>query len=64
MLSICNSAQYQWHPKGAEGLANPDGPPAQATVTAGQDTMFNLPAASVSVIRGTLGSGAEPRTGR
>jgi hypothetical protein len=57
-------AQYQWHAKDAEGLANPDGPPAQATVTAGQDTVFNLPAASVSVIRGTLGPGAETRTGR
>lgn len=55
------SAQYQWHPDGAEGLPNPDGPATRTTVTAGEDTVFNLPAASVSVIRGTLGRGA--RTG-
>ena len=48
------SAQYQWHPRGAEGLADPDGPPVRTTVTGGQDTMFTLPAASVSIIRGVL----------
>jgi hypothetical protein len=50
------SAQYQWHANGRDGLANPAGPPAQTTVTAGKDTAFDLPAASVTVIRGTLGA--------
>jgi hypothetical protein len=52
------SAQYQWHAKGREGFADPDGPPARSTVEASADTVFDLPAASVTVIRGALGSGA------
>ena len=49
-------AQYRWRANGRDGSADPDGPPAQTTVTAGKDTVFELPAASVSVIRGTLGA--------
>jgi hypothetical protein len=48
------SAQYQWRANGRDGVANPDGPPARSTVAAGGDTVFELPGASVSVIRGTL----------
>jgi len=55
------SAQYQWHPKGSEGHADPDGPPARATLTAGPDTMFTLPPASVTMIRGVLGATAAGR---
>jgi hypothetical protein len=52
--------QYQWHPgtradSGGgrpEGKADPDGPAAKSTVSAGVGTKFTLPAASVTVIRG------------
>ena len=45
-------AQYDWHAQGSAGVADPDGPPAHTIVTAGPETMFELPAASISVIRG------------
>jgi len=47
-------AQYQWHAKAGEGYADPDGPAAEATITAGAETVFDVPAASLTVIRGTL----------
>jgi len=47
--------QYQWHPDAKGGFAEPDGPVASTTVIASSDTLFDLPAASMSVIRGTLG---------
>jgi hypothetical protein len=51
-------AQYRWRANGRDGLADPDGPPAESTLTAGKETVFDLPAASLSVIRGTLGATA------
>ena len=48
------SAQYQWHARGPAGFADLDGPAAVSTVTAGEATVFDLPAASVTVIRGKL----------
>jgi F5/8 type C domain len=49
------SAQYQWLPGGANGgTADPDGPPARSTVNADGATLFDLPQASVTVIRGKL----------
>ena len=48
------SAQYQWHSKGKDGFADPDGPPANVTIIAREDTVFELPAASMAVIRGRL----------
>src|SRR4029077_16931613 len=48
------SAQYQWHSKGKDGFADPDGPPASVTIIAREDTVFELPAASMAVIRGRL----------
>ena len=48
-------AQYQWHPDARGGHADPDGPAAHSTVNANADTRFDLPQASVSVIRGRLG---------
>jgi hypothetical protein len=39
-----------------KGTADPDGPIAHATVNAAKDTMYDLPAASVVVIRGKIGS--------
>ena len=50
-------AQYQWHPDAKGGSADPDGPPAKATLNANSETWFDLPPASMSVIRGKLSSG-------
>lgn len=45
-------AQYQWHP--ATLTADPDGPIAASTITADPNTSFVLPAASITVLRGTV----------
>ncbi len=47
-------AQYQWHAKGRDGVAGPAGPPATTSIAADEQTLFELPAASVSVVRGTV----------
>jgi hypothetical protein len=47
-------AQYQWHPNRKQGYADPDGPPVKSTITADQSTAYTLPAASLTIIRGTL----------
>ncbi len=39
-----------------KGMADPDGPILHSKQTAGMDTSYNLPAASVVVIRGKIGS--------
>jgi hypothetical protein len=48
------SEQYQWHSNIKGGIADPNGPPARATITATASTSFNLAKASVTVIRGKL----------
>src|SRR5262249_23326098 len=50
-------SQYQWHPGGSMGHADPDGPPLKSTLNAGADTLFQLPKASVTVLRGSIGTG-------
>jgi hypothetical protein len=45
-------AQYQWHP--ATLTADPDGPAASTTINAEANTALELPAASITVLRGTL----------
>jgi hypothetical protein len=50
------SEQYQWHSNVKGGIANPDGPPAKSTLTADADTLYTLPNASVTVIRGKVGT--------
>jgi F5/8 type C domain len=47
------SEQYRWHPTNEGGFPDPDGPPLKFTVTAKADTNFELPKASMTVIRGT-----------
>jgi NedA-like, galactose-binding domain len=47
-------AQYQWHPEGTEGHADPDGPPAKSTVPSGPDATYQLPKASITVLRGKI----------
>ena len=46
--------QYQWHPGFDDGKADPDGPPARKSIDAASTTVFELPKASVTVIRGTI----------
>jgi hypothetical protein len=45
-------AQYQWHP--ATLTADPDGPIASSTINADANTSYDLPAASITVLRGHL----------
>jgi hypothetical protein len=46
--------QYRWHSNIAKGIASPDGPLAMSTIAAGKDTVYTLPQASITVLRGTL----------
>jgi hypothetical protein len=48
------SAQYQWHPAPDGGMADPDGPAARATIAASSGTVFTLPQASITVLRGSI----------
>jgi hypothetical protein len=48
------SEQYQWHPAENGGNADPDGPAARSTTNAANGTVFTLPKASMTVIRGKL----------
>jgi len=45
-------AQYQWHADRKRGHADPDGPPIASTLTADENTRYNLSAASLTVVRG------------
>jgi hypothetical protein len=54
-LITFGAAQYQWHPDGANSWADPDGPPSKSVITADGETLFELPRASVMVIRGKIG---------
>jgi len=49
------SEQYQWHSNVKGGTADPDGPPAKAMLTADANSVYTLPKASVTVIRGEVG---------
>jgi F5/8 type C domain len=48
------AAEYQWHPNGVNGHADPDGPPRKSKVTGGRETLYQLPKASIVVLRGSL----------
>ena len=49
------AGQYEWHANGAKGYAEPDGPPAKATVAGAAEMEYALPKASITVIRGKTG---------
>jgi hypothetical protein len=53
------AAQYQWHPDGAMGRLDSDGPPTRSTTMANARTLYDLPKASITVLRGHL-SGDSP----
>lgn len=46
--------QYQWHPARRNGYADPDGPVATLVLRGSPGTLYNLPAASVTVLRGQI----------
>jgi len=48
------SEQHQYHPSFGGGQADPDGPLARRSISAAPDTVFELPKASVTVIRGII----------
>jgi hypothetical protein len=48
------SAQYAWHPTKHGGFPDPDGPAARASINAAADTIYELPKASMTVIRGGI----------
>src|SRR5690242_17244181 len=48
------SKEYRWHPKGLDSFADPDGPPAVATVDARPGSLFTLPESSITILRGGL----------
>jgi len=49
------SNEYQWQQEGEGGHAAPDGPPSRSTVESQSGTLYQLPKASITVLRGTLG---------
>jgi hypothetical protein len=48
------SEQYVWKEQGPQSYADPDGPPVGTTVSGGPEAIFNLPKASITVLRGKL----------
>jgi hypothetical protein len=48
------SNQYQWHQEGTGGHADPDGPASKSNVTGGGETLYHLPKASITVLRGLI----------
>ena len=47
-------SQYQWHPGGSMGQADPDGPPLKSALNGGADTRYQLPKASLTILRGKI----------
>jgi len=45
-------AQYEWQPDRRNGHADPDGPPVTSNIVADSSTLYNLPPASLTVLRG------------
>ena len=60
---VFGKAEYQWHPDRDGGMADPDGPPTTTTVQARAATSFNLPAASITVLRGKVVMTAKASSG-
>jgi len=53
-LVTFGSEQYQWRSNVKDGVADPDGPVAKSTVAADANTVYTLPKASITVIRGKV----------
>jgi hypothetical protein len=48
------SNEYVWHEEGTRGHADPDGPASRSTVEGGTDVLYQLPKASITVLRGKV----------
>jgi len=48
------SEQYQWINDGLNSHADPDHAPVGSTIEANSETVFTLPKASITVLRGKL----------
>lgn len=46
--------QYQWHAARQKGYADPDRPPAKSSIKANRQTVYQLPPASLTILRGKL----------
>ncbi len=48
------SNEYVWHQEGEQGHADPDGPASKSTVNGGPEALYQLPKASITVLRGSI----------
>ncbi|MGH9493789.1 MAG: discoidin domain-containing protein [Candidatus Sulfotelmatobacter sp.] len=48
------SNEYAWHADGNHGHADPDGPASRSQVSGGADAIYQIPKASITVLRGKL----------
>ena len=53
-MTTFGSEQYVWKDEGPDSHADPDGPPASATIMGNEHTTFTLPKASITVLRGKV----------
>jgi hypothetical protein len=53
-LTTFGSRQYVWINDGPNSHADPDGPPVASTISTDSETVFTLPKASVTVLRGKV----------
>ena len=53
-MTAFGSEQYVWHNDGANSHADPDGPPVSRRISANARTVFTLPKASVTILRGKV----------
>jgi hypothetical protein len=49
------SNEYQWHREGTAGHADPDGPPSKSKVDGGAEALYQIPKASITILRGRIG---------
>lgn len=55
-MIVFGKEQYQWQPDRKKGHADPDGPPVTRELSAEPSTPYELPPASLTVLRGTVGA--------
>jgi hypothetical protein len=55
-------AQYQWHPNRKNGYAEPDLLPVTSTLAGSENALYDLPAASLTIVRGRLGGSLSGRS--